>query len=125
MRNLNLEKEIRSYLREHGNTKEADLVNFGTYFLHTSRREIESVLEKMLFEGKISRVVHSKLGPNAVYYITREGCCLQELAVEIGNDALDLRDNGNFSESAGRILNEAAALAEKRIKERYPEYQIG
>ena len=73
----------------------------------------------MVFEGKAQRIVHSKLGPNAVY-VTREGCYLHKLAVEIENDTIDLRDNGNFSEEADRILTEAAMLAEIRIKERYP-----
>jgi len=74
----------------------------------------------MVFEGKAQRVVHSKIGPNAVY-ITREGCVLHELAMGIEKDARDIKNRRNFSAEEERILREAATLAEKRIREKYPE----
>ena len=121
---MDIEREFIDYLQVYGNTKESDLIEFGVNISHQSKRHTRSVLDRMVLEGKTQRVIHDKLGQNVVYF-TREGCCLHELAMEIETDAADLKDIDNISELAGKILREAAALAEKRIKERYPEYKIG
>ena len=107
MFNFGLEGDFISYLRIYGNTKESYLIEYGTRI-------------SMVLEGKANRVFHHKLCPE-VAYLTRENCCLNELASEIEAEARDLKDKNKTPEEAGRILREAAALAEKRSRKKFPD----
>lgn len=71
-------------------------------------------------EGKANRVFHHKLGHDVVY-LTRHFCDHELYSMPIEEETRDLKDKDKISEEAGRILNEAAALAQKRIRERFPE----
>lgn len=117
---FNLEGEFVCYLKMYGNTKKDDLTEFGKRISNLSPDKINLVLEKMVLEGKATRVVHSKIGPEIVYF-SRENCVEYELSLEIEAEARDLKNKDVISEEAGRILREAAASAENRIRKRFPE----
>jgi hypothetical protein len=118
---LDLEGEFISYLRIYGNTRESDLSEYGTRVSNLSTDKIKCVLDRMVLEGKANRVVHYKLG-NGVVYLTRHFCDHELYCMPIEAETRDLKDKDKISEEADRILKEASALSEKRIREKFPDF---
>lgn len=120
-----IEEELISYLRTYGNTRESDLSEYGVLVSNLSMDDVKRVLDRMVLDGKASRIIHNKLVPEVVY-LTQGNWCERDmgergLALLVEAEAHGLKDEGKISEEAGRILNEAAILAEKRIREKFPE----
>jgi len=108
-----------SYLYTYGNTKESDLLFYGTRTLDQSSKIMRSTLDRMALEGKIDRLIHNKLGPKAVYFTV--GYDLpNETLVHLETEILGMRDKNKkaLREEARKILEEAAKVAEQRIKQK-------
>jgi len=105
---------LLSYLRTYGNTRETDLIEYGTRLFGQSKEEIVAVIKKMMLEGYAQRIVHDKLGSDIVYIA--EGDLPLDLALQINANVMGLKDKGKVIEEARKILDEATAKAEKRIR---------
>lgn len=109
---MEVEKEIISYLYKYGNTKEGDIINYGIKKFNYSSEKMKKVIKRMVVKGKIHYVIHSKLEPPEVYVSLKES-----LPPEIAKILLEaFIQMKTAEEDAQKILDEAAALAEKRIK---------
>lgn len=97
---MNVERKIRSYLERYGNTRETDLINYGTQNLGRSPEEVKKTIDCLAVKGKIHRVVHNKIRPPEVY-VTLEEPLPPEASVEreIARGEVE------------RILKEAASVA--------------
>ena len=62
------EIKILSYLYAHGNTREDDLTAYIIRTLNKSANNVKKTLNRMVKEKKIKRIVHKKLGAQAVYF---------------------------------------------------------
>jgi len=112
---MDIEEEIISYLYEYGNTRKSDVINYAVKKLNYSLDRIEKVIKRMVIEGKIHYVVHSKLEPPEVYISLEEPLppettkILLEAVVQMKTAKKD----------AQTILDEAASVAEREVKKRY------
>jgi hypothetical protein len=113
---LDLDKEILAYLRKYGNTKQKDLIEYVVHTLNQSPKNGKKILEKMLVEGWVKQIIHDKLGENVVYFA--RGNWTTDLALEIEAEALGIKDKKEAVNEARRILDEAAKIAEKRVKKK-------
>jgi len=112
---VDIEKEIVSYLSEYGNTKESDIINYGVKRSNYSSKEMKKVIKRMVVKTEIHYVVHSKLEPPEVYISLKE-----LLPPEITKILLEAHIQMKAGEEdAQKILDEAAAVPEKRIKEKH------
>ncbi len=112
---MDLEEEIVSYLHQYGNTKENDVINYGIQKFSCSSEAMKKVIRRMVIKGKAHYVVHSKLKPPEVYISLKE-----PLPPETAKILLEAFIQMKATkESAQKILEEAATLAEKRIKEKH------
>jgi len=64
---LDLEKSLLSYLNIYGNTKESDFVEFGVTFSGKSKEELAKILDDMIDNGSVQRIIHHLIESNAVY----------------------------------------------------------
>jgi isocitrate/isopropylmalate dehydrogenase len=103
---MNVERKIRSYLEHYGNTRETDLINYGTQNLGRSSEEMKKTIDCLAVRGKIHRIVHNKIKPPEVY-VTLEEPLPPEASVE----------RQIASREVERILEEAASLAEYKNDE--------
>jgi len=115
---MEAEKEILSYLYEYGNTRKSDLINYGVKKLNYSSERIEKVIKRMVIEGKVHYVVHSKLEPPEVY-ISLEEPLPPETAKILLEAGIQMKA---AEEDARNILEEAASVAEREIKKRYSNF---
>ena len=114
---MDVEKEVVSYLHEYGNTKESDIINYGVEEFNYSSKRMKKVIKRMVIKGKIHFIVHSKLETPAVYVSLRE-----PLPPEVAKILIEAFIQVKAAEEdAQKILEEAAALAENRIKERHSQ----
>lgn len=112
---MDIEKEIVSYLYKYGNTKESDIINYGVKKFNYYSEGMKKIIKRMIIKGKIHYVVHSKLEPPAVYISLKEN-----LPPETEKILLEaFIQMKTAEEDAQKILEEAATLAEKRIKEKH------
>ncbi|MDH5481865.1 MAG: hypothetical protein OEY22_03155 [Candidatus Bathyarchaeota archaeon] len=109
---MSLEKEIVSYLVRYGNTREQDLINFGVQRLGHSSKYMKKVIDRMVIKDKIHRFLHEKLSPPEVYISLEE---------HIPKSLIEIDFSKAVKEDALKILEEAAAIAEKRIRLKHPE----
>jgi len=109
---MDIEREIVSYLVKYGNTKESDIVDYGARKFNHSSKDMKKVVDRMVIKGRIHRIVHDKLKPPGVYVSLKE---------PFHPDVLKALIEVDISEVAGKdaqkILEEAKAIAEKRIRE--------
>jgi len=105
---MGVERKIRSYLERYGNTREIDLINFGTQNLGRSSEEIKKTIDCLAVKGKIHRVVHNKIKPPQVY-ITLEEPLPPGASVE----------REIASREVERILEEAASIAQSKSGENH------
>ena len=112
---MDIEKEVVLYLCEYGNTKESDIINYGGKRFNYSPKRMEKVIKQMVIKGKIHYIVHDKLEPPEAYISLKE-----PLPPEITKILLEASIQMKAAEeNAQKILDEAAAIAEKRIKEKH------
>jgi hypothetical protein len=116
---LDTEKELLSYLEKYGNTRESDLIEFGTKVSGQNKIELEETLSKLVMKGWVKRIVHDRIDSN-ITYIAKGGWPL-ELALRIEADAMGVKDKEKLMADAKRILEEAEIAAEKRIRKKFPE----
>ena len=116
---MSVETKLISYLQTYGNTKESDLIEYGMRILGQTRKGVEKVLDKMVAEGNARQIIHDKLEPNVVY-VARGELIAVDLALQVEADALGINDKDKVIEEARRILEEATAVAQKRIRRKYP-----
>lgn len=69
---MRIEEEITSYLHEHGDTREADIVKWGIQRFNYTKRGMKKAIARMLESGKIDRIFHSQLKPPGVYLTVME-----------------------------------------------------
>jgi len=111
---VNIEEELVTYLSNYGNTKETDLINYGVQCFGRSAIKVKKILDRMVIKGRVYRVVHNKLKPPEVYV------SLEELLYpEIMRDLLEAQVKGSIGDDVQRILEEAAAAAENRARDRF------
>ena len=111
---MGVEKEIISYLYEYGNTRDSDIIHYGIGKFNYSSEKMKKVIKRMVIKGKIHYVVHSKLKPPEVYISLEE-----PLPPEIAKILIEAFIQMKVAEKdAQKILEEAAALAENKIKEK-------
>lgn len=111
---MNLEDEIANYLNVHGNTKKDDLIEFGTHNLHLSSEVVKEGLDKMMKEGWIWHIIHTKLKAPAIYVALKEPALLNLQWTKSLNP--QKKDKKALREDVRRILDEAAKVAEQRIR---------
>lgn len=112
---MDIEKEIVSYLSAYGNTRESDLISYGVHSFHSSPIKVKKIIDRMAVKGKIYRIVHNKLKPAEVYITLDE-----LLYPEIMRDLLEAGHSASTVENPERILQEAAAVAEQKMKDDSP-----
>jgi len=109
---MNIENDVVSYLVKYGNTKESDIANYGIQKFNCSSNNMKKIIDRMVVKGKIHRIVHNKLKPPEVYLSLKEPFHPDILKALI---EVDLSEAA--AKDARKILEEAAAIAEKRIRE--------
>lgn len=109
---MDIEREIVSYLVKYGNTKESDIVNYGARKFNRSSKDMKKVVDRIVVKGRIHRIVHNKLKPPEVYLSLKESLYPDVLKALIEVDTSEVAEK-----DAQKILEEAAAIAEKRIRE--------
>jgi len=113
---MDVEKEVVSYLYEYGNTRESDIINYGMKKFNYSSERMKKVIKLMVVKGKIYYVVHGKLEPPEVYISLKEPLPPETSKILL-ETFIQIKE---AEEDAQKILEEAAALAEQKIKERHP-----
>jgi hypothetical protein len=106
---MSAERKILSYLETYGNTRENDLINYAVQNFHKPAEKVKKVIDRLAVKGRVHRVVHNKLKPPEVY-VTLEEPLPPEAAVE----------TELVNEEVGKILEEAALLAERINGDRQP-----
>lgn len=109
---LKTERRIISYLMKYGNTRESDIISFCVRKSSLSPKDAKKVIDRMVVKNKIYRIVHDKLDPPEVYLTLKESVHPDILKALIEVDISQI-----LEKDARKILDEAAAIAEKRIKE--------
>lgn len=109
---MDIEREIVSYLVKYGNTKESDIVNYGMRKFNRSSKDMKKVVDRIVVKGRIHRIVHNMLKPPEVYLSLKESLYPDVLKALIEADTSEVAEK-----DAQKILEEAAAVAEKRIRE--------
>lgn len=111
---LDIEKKILSYLRKYGNTKESDLLDYAAAKLGCRREDIKKGLDRLRVKGKIQYIVHHSLEPPQAYVGPVEPWSPEGIMnfIEEGEE---------LTKAADAILREAADLAEKRLRKRFPD----
>jgi hypothetical protein len=56
-----------SYLQTYGNTKESDLIEHGVSLFSLPEDKTKQMVESMVTEGKVKRVIQGKTKPEAIY----------------------------------------------------------
>ena len=100
---MNVESEIVSYLEKYGNTRENDLINYGSQNFGVPSHNMKKILDRMAVKNRIHRIVHNKLKPAEVY-ITLQEPLLPEVMI----------DTRVSTREVERILEEAASLANQK-----------
>jgi len=114
---MEVEKEVISYLYEYGNTKESDIISYGVKKHNYSSERMKKVIKLMVIKGKVYYVVHSKLEPPAVYVSLKE-----PLPPEIAKILLEASIQVKVAEEdAQKILDDAAVIADRKIKEQHSQ----
>ena len=117
----NLEQKIISYLCTYGNTKETDLIGYGVQKLGMSEQNMITLIDEMVFSGKIERIVHKELEP-AVTYIKQASLIPIHLKLQAILDSLELNEVTNQQiDEINEILDKAKAIAKKRIDQKINE----
>lgn len=109
---MKVEGKIVSYLVKYGNTRESDVTSFCVGRFGLSSGDVKRIIDRMVVKGKIYRVVHDKLEPPEVYLTLKESFYPDVLRALVEVDMSEL-----VEKDAQRILEEAAAVAEERIRE--------
>ena len=110
---MNIEREIVLYLSNYGNTKESDLISYGVQHFGRSAIKMKKIIDRMVIKGRIYRIIHNKLKPPEVYV------SLEELLYpEIMRDLLEAQVKDTPGDDIQKILGEAAAIAEDRMKDK-------
>jgi len=109
---MKVESKIVSYLMKYGNTREGDVISFCVRRFGLSSRDVKKVIDRMVVKGKIYRVVHDKLEPPEVYLTLKESFHPDVLKALVGVEVSEV-----VEKDAQKILEEAAAVAEERIRE--------
>lgn len=113
---MDVEQAVLAYLTEFGNTRESDLLKY--IQKHTQRAYSESgskkVLERMTAEGKVFRVVHTKLRPPGVYLSLKE-----QISPELLKELLkySVEHEKNLFQLIGTLELSRSANAEKLREE--------
>lgn len=108
---MNLEKEIISYLRKYGNTREKDIVNYGIHKFNYSPKTMKKAVNRLSVKGKVHYIVHNNLEPPEVYISLKE-----PLPPKILRNLLEVK-NSEATEDVRKILEEAAAVAKQKMKD--------
>jgi len=109
---MEVEKEIISYLYEYGNTRESDIINYGMKNFNYSSERMKKVIKLMVIKGKILYLVHGRLEPPELY-ITLKGPLPSEIEKVLLGASIQTK---TAEEDAQKILEEAAAIAERKIR---------
>lgn len=109
---MKVESKIAWYLMRYGNTRECDVVGFCVRRFGLSSGDVKKVVDRMVVKGKVFRVVHDKLEPPEVYLTLKEPFCPDVLRALVEVDVSEVVER-----DARKILEEAAAVAEERIRE--------
>src|SRR4030067_932672 len=102
---MNVEAEILSYLEKYGNTRENDLINYGSLNFGVPALNMKKILDRMAVKNRIHRIVHNKLKPAEVY-VTLEEPLFPEVTIDMRVSTREVE----------RILEEAASLANQKKK---------
>lgn len=109
MSDSKLDIKILSYLWTYGSTREIDLIDWGVRRLDQTAESLKAALDEMDDVGRIKRIVHGELEPQAVYVAigpTLEfGLQLAEMADSLGMP----RPSQHDTECVTQILEEAAS----------------
>jgi hypothetical protein len=109
---VKVESKIVSYLMRYGNTRESDLTAFCVRKFSLSSKDVKKIIDRMIVKGKLYRIVHDKLEPPEVYLTLNEPFHPDILKALVEVDLSEV-----VEKDARKILEEAAAIAEKRIRE--------
>ena len=109
---MKVEGKIVSYLVKYGNTREVDVIGFGVGRFGLSSGDVKRIIDRMVVKGKIFRVVHDRLEPPEVYLSLKEAFIPDVLRALVDVDVFE-----GVEKDARKILEEAAAIAEERIRE--------
>jgi predicted transcriptional regulator len=109
---MKAENDVVSYLAKYGNTRESDIINYGVKKFDCSSKEMKKIINRLVVKGKLHRIVHNKLEPPEVYLSVKEPFHSDILKALIEVDMSEA-----VKKDTQKILEEAAAIAEKRIKE--------
>ena len=112
---MDVEKEIISYLYKYGNTKESDIINYGIKKFNYSSERMKKVIRRMAIKSKIHYLVHCKLEPPEAY-IGLEEPLPPDSALILLDASIQTKE---VHEIAFKILEDAAAVAMQKVKERY------
>ncbi len=113
---LSLEQKIISYLCTYGTIKETDLITYGVQKLCISEKGMVKLIDEMVFTGKIERIVHKELEPEATY-IKQGSFFPLEHELQTLSDSQELNEASNRQiEKFKEILQSAKAVAKKRMK---------
>ncbi len=110
---MDFEKELVSYLEMYGNTRESDLLNYGVQNFHFSPDKMKKIVNCMVIKGKIHRLVHNKLNPPEVYVALEE-----RSYPEILKNIVEMKIPEGSRSEVLKILEEAAAIAKKRMNDK-------
>jgi len=97
---------------KYGNTRECDIIGFCVRRFSLSSGDVKKVIDRMVVKGKIFRVVHDKLVPPEVYLTLKESFYPDVLRALVEVDVSEVVEKDVL-----KILEEAAAVAEERIRE--------
>lgn len=109
---MKVEGKIVSYLVRYGNTRESDVIGFCVGRFGLSSGDVKKIVDRMVVKGEIFRVVHDKLEPPEVYLSLKEA-----FVPDVLRALVDVDVSRVVGKDVRRILEEAAAIAEGRIRE--------
>jgi len=117
--NMSVEHSILVYLATYGNTRESDLIDYGSRNLDQSSGSMKTTIDRMIVEGKIFRILHKKLRKPVAYLASKSLPTEVMLQAEAESMGIKKKDVNEVVGKALRILEEAALIAEGRVKSKF------
>jgi len=117
--NMSVEHSILVYLAIYGNTRESDLIDYGSRSLDQSSGSMKRTIDRMIVEGKMFRILHKKLRKPVAYLASKSLPTEVMLRAEAESMGIEKKDVNEVVGKALRILEEAALIAEGNVEKEF------
>lgn len=112
---MDTEIGVLDYLKKYGNTSETDLFDYMVQVFGLPRKDAGTLLNMMINEGSVKRVLHDKLVSKPVYVAQGNNVAL-DMALKVGVIALDIKNKDEIAKDGKEIMEEVEFKANYSAK---------